>query len=110
MSRAELAPLVPGNPRTDDLPRGEFTASRRDGHLWIDRADPRIFISLELLDSIVRGEEYPETSIRLRDDAEPGPGCWLGAVIRVEAVNRTVLYRLTGYADWCLGYIGEWPD
>jgi hypothetical protein len=55
----------------------------------------------------------PGVSIRVRDDKDTSPGCWLGAVIRIEAANRTVIYRLTGYADGCdgrLGYIGEWPD
>lgn len=110
MGHAELTPLIPGDPRMDDLPKGEFAVSRRDGHLWVNHADSRILISLEFLDAIVRGEECPEMTIRVRDESYAGPGCWLGAVIRIEAVNRTVVYRLTGYADWCLGYIGEWPD
>ena len=108
MSRAEL--LDPLDPRMYQLPEGECTLSRRDGTLWIEHADSRILISLELLDAIVRGEQSPEVSIRVRDDADTSPGCWLGAVIRIEAANRTVLYRITGYAHWCLSYIAEWPD
>ena len=69
MSRAELTPLDPFDPRMDRLPKGEFILSRRDGTLWIDHADSRILISLELLDAIVRGEQSPEVSIRVRDDA-----------------------------------------
>lgn len=94
----------------NQLPKGTCELSRRDGALWVDRADSRVLVSLELLDVIVRGEQSPEVSIRVRDDAVAGPGCWLGAVIRIKAANRTVTYRITGYAPWCLGYIAEWPD
>jgi len=110
VSRAELTPLDPFDPRMDRLPKGEFILSRRDGTLWIDHADSRILISLELLDAIVRGEQSPEVSIRVRDDADASPGCWLGAVVRIEAANRTVIYRVTEDAYWCLGYVAEWPD
>lgn len=110
MDRPELAPLIPGDPRMDQLPKGTCEFSRRDGHVWIDHADPQIVISLELLDAIVCGEARPEASIRVRDDAKPEPGWLLGAAVRFEAANRTVVYRITGYADWCRGYIAEWPD
>lgn len=108
--RAELAPVVPGDPRMSGLPKGSWSFSRRDGRPWIDRADPRVLISLELLDMIVRGECVPEVSVRVRDPRYSGPGCWLGAVIRVEAANRTVLYRLAEYKEWCFAYVAEWPD
>lgn len=108
--RAELTPLIPGDPRMASLPKGFWSFSRRDGKPWIDHTDPRILVSLELLDMIVRGECRPEVTIRVRDGHYAEPGCWLGAVIRVEAANRTVLYRLTEYKDFCLAYVAEWPD
>ena len=108
--RAELTPLIPGDPRMDGLPTGSWSFSRRDGRPWIDHADPCVLISLELLDMIVRGEMRPEVTVRVRDPHYSGPGCWLGAVIRIEAANRTVLYRLAEYKDFCLAYVAEWPD
>lgn len=111
MSRAELTPLIPGDPRMNRLPKGTCEFSRRDGRLWIDHADPRILISLELLDAIVLGEHAPEMTVRvLVNERNRGHGSWAGTVIRIDAANRTVLYRLTEYADFCLGYIAEWPD
>jgi hypothetical protein len=71
--------------------------------LRIDRADPVVRISPQLL------AEIPP----------PGsgwPASFDGKVLRIEAVNRTVVYRIRdmlepvpgalGYWD----YIGEWPD
>lgn len=98
--------LIPADPRVPDLPQGEVITRRADGHLWVDHADPRIVISLQLLDLIVRGECLPEVTIRLADFAF----AWTGAVMRIEAANRTLVYRLTDYLPWYHGYIAEWPD
>lgn len=88
-------------------PSGIFTTSHRDGRLWIDHADPRIVISLELLDMFVAGDLRPEVSVRVRDEQYSGPVCWLGAVIRIEAANRTVIYRLAGWYPSIRAYLGE---
>lgn len=94
-----------GSPPPQDLPRGDcIMTTLADGSIRIDRADPRILISAELLDAIV-------------DD--PPPHAWLdfsgcttydGAVLRICAVNRTAIYRITGYIPQIRGYIAEWPD
>jgi hypothetical protein len=93
-----------------DLPRGDCimtTLLDADGTqtgIRIDHADPRIIISAELLDAIADN---------------PLPHSWLnvarcstydGAVLRIEAVNRTVVYRITEYIPAVRGYIAEWPD
>jgi hypothetical protein len=108
------AVLIPADPLLKDfrgrrdLPLGEVTVRRADGALLIDHADPRVMVSLQLLDRMVCGD-CPEVTVTL-DRLGPSPGCWTGAVIRIEAANRTLVYRLTEYLDWYLGYIAEWPD
>jgi hypothetical protein len=34
----------------------------------------------------------------------------LGALLKIRAVNREIVYRITGYVPEVRGYIGEWPD
>jgi hypothetical protein len=74
--------------------------------LWIERADPRVVISFQLLDTIVRRECLPEVTIRPREYGFS----WAGAVLRIEAANRTLVYRLTECVPRYLGWIMEWPD
>jgi len=109
-----MSPILAREGPADEMPAGKCVTSRRDGHLWVERADSRVLVSLELLDAIVGARWQPEVTIRLRDESYCGPGMWLGAVIRMEAANRTVVYRLTGQvadgAGSVLGYIAEWPD
>lgn len=90
-----------------DLPQGECILQDRDGQLWIARADPRIMITFQLLDEIVCGRSLPEVTIRHPDSATPS---WKGSVIRIEAANRTVLYRLEECLNWCSCWTAEWPD
>ena len=106
----ELA-VRPGWTRPDGLPQGEcIITSLYDDHgqpagVRIDHADPRILISAELVDAMVDGE-FPDH-------------CWVdlagcttydGATIKITAVNRTVIYRITEYVPSVRGYIAEWPD
>jgi hypothetical protein len=119
---AELA-VTDGMPPPDGLPRGEFTCTRLDdGTIRVDQADPRILISAELLhaialDSIIAdGTEAFALNARL-DTAGCVPpqqrgwlGPYAGAVLHVHGVNRTVIYRITGYLPRIRAYIAEWPD
>lgn len=105
--------LIPADPTLiglrleRDLPQGEVRVSWAGGHLVVDHADPRVIISLRLLDHFVCGRAAPEVTVRHPDGVTPS---WAGAVIRIEAVNRTLLYRLTEYLDWYGGWVAEWPD
>jgi hypothetical protein len=88
-----------------DLPDGEcIMTSLPGGRIRIDYADPRILISAELLDAIVHD---PPPDARLDFAA-----CttYDGALLKIHGVNRTVIYRITGYVPRVRGYIGEWPD
>src|SRR5258708_5787436 len=102
---AELT-VTDGRALPDDLPRGELTVRLADGRIWIDHADPRILVSAELLDLIAD---------------HPTPGAWLdtagcvtydGALLKIHAANRNVVYRITEYLPRVRGFIGvgpEWP-
>lgn len=103
---AELA-VTDGMPPPADLPRGEcimtqlYDEHRQRAGIRIDRADPRILISAELLEMIGRGEGAPGISL------EPH---WTGGILKISGVNRTVIYRVTDYVPRVHGYIAEWPD
>jgi len=79
---------------------GEFLATQiQDGatrRLFIDRADPRILISAAIIEA-ARSGASPWTSLD-------------GDVLRIEAENRTVVYRIGRkvHGAWC--YEAEWPD
>ncbi len=113
---AELA-VTDGMPPPDDLPDGECICTRLDnGSLRIDRADPRILISGELLDAIPIGGPiagYPE--VLARNAWLDTAGCtdgsgYVGAVLAISGVNQRVIYRIVDYVPRVHGYIGEWPD
>lgn len=68
------------------------------GHLRVLEADPRVWISVELLEQI---SANPHPDVSLIDD-----------VLTINAVNRRVIYRIhrdqtSGADHWVLG---EWPD
>jgi hypothetical protein len=108
---AELA-VTDGMPPPGDLPRGEcILTTMADGRARIDHADPRILISAELL---VESFIVPAPGVSLNSDMmREGPNgtpFWEGAVLKIEGVNRTVIYRIGEYVPRVRGYVGEWPD
>lgn len=87
-------------------PRGTCIISRFDdpvhgSRLHIDHADPSVVIAAELLDDIAQGERAMGNlpGVSLRD-----------GVLRIEAENRTVIYRIGEYHAAIHGYTAEWPD
>lgn len=100
---AELA-VTDGLPPPADLPRGEFSCTTlADGSIRIDRADPRILISAELVEAF-RTDPHPAVQFDLL-----GPGLSF-ALVKIHGVNRKVIYRIVDYVPRVNGYIGEWPD
>jgi hypothetical protein len=112
-----------GMPPPAGLPDGECICTRLDdGSIRIDQADPRILISGEVLDAIIRRPSsvlLPGYALALRsrtrlDTAGCMPPPWratyVGAVLHIDGVNRQVVYRVTDYVARINGYIGEWPD
>jgi hypothetical protein len=114
---AELT-VTDGRPPPAGLPDGECIGTRLDGGaVRVDRADPCILISGELLDEIVRfadsghlaGNWLALNAWLDTTACQPGYG-YVGAVLKIDGVNRHVVYHVTGYVPRINGYIGEWPD
>lgn len=85
-----------------------------DAHLaeWITvtRADPRILISGAIMEEIVGGHIIgssitPPASERAARHETP-----IGSVLKVEADNRTVIYRIVDVWPRSYVYVAEWPD
>jgi hypothetical protein len=92
------------------LPQGQCICTRLDdGTIRIDRADPRVLIDGELLPQLFVNP-MAGVSLSLPPDSENGTPFWEGAVLRINGVNRTVIYRITEYLPGIHSYIGEWPD
>lgn len=70
-----------------------------DERVRVDQADPRILIASDLVHE-------------LRDGLQPrGRGITLtGDILRIEGVNRTVIYRISDERHDPYNYLGEWPD
>ena len=97
-----------GMPVPGDLPRGEVWVTRlSDGHFRIERADPRVLISAELLCGIVRA---PTPDIWLDTAACEGAYGYTAAILHIHGVNQTVIYRVLEYVPRVWAYIAEWPD
>jgi len=108
---AELA-VTDGRPPPSGLPDGECIITRIDDpvhgpKLHIDHADPRVLISAELLSEAFIA---PVPGVSLSPEYPGGHGYGIGALLKICGINRTVIYRITGYVPRVHGYIGEWPD
>jgi len=104
---AELT-VTDGMPPPSHLPDGNCIMTRlADGTIRIDHADPRILISAELLAAVFI---KPAPGVTLTPEYPGGRGYGEGAVLKIEGVNRTVIYRIGEYVPRVGGYIGEWPD
>jgi hypothetical protein len=71
----------------------------------IDHADPRILISAELIDQVAF-----RTCVDVELDLSHAADGHVGALLKISAVNRTVIYRIAEYVPAIHGYIAEWPD
>lgn len=103
---------------------------RDDGTIYVtcDHADPRIRISDVLLHILAEGktddrfaEESGIATLTLPDGTSVNgkperPSDWFGAVLRIDCVNRKLVYVITGFEpvwleDPGIGtYLAEWPD
>ena len=87
------------------LPAGICTTSWRNGQAWIDQADPRLVISAEIVDTAALGTS-PYMSLAVTGQT----GGHVGALLKLHAANRQVVYRLTEWVPSIRGYVGEWPE
>lgn len=88
-----------------DLPRGDCILTRlEDGSVRVDHADPRVLISGELLDDIIRHpSEHVWFEFAHCTATDEG-------MVKIKGVNRMVIYRVTQYVAAVHGYVAEWPD
>jgi hypothetical protein len=94
------------------LPTGDCICTREDHRVRVDQADPRVLIDAEVLatiDSQGPGAWPWNASLDHAQSVHHGHG-YVGSVLKIHGVNRTVIYRITGYVPSVHGYIGEWPD
>lgn len=73
---------------------------RTDEWLEILSADPQALFSGELLRSVRKGNAAPGVTLTKPE---------VGGVLRIEARNRTVVYRLVERDERDV-FMGEWPD
>lgn len=66
-----------------------------DGRITVDVAEPRIMVSVHLLDSI-RDGEFPNMSVN-------------GGILRIDG-DRTVIYLVKDQVPGLAAYYAEWPD
>lgn len=91
------------------------TALRTNGdgtrELLIERTEPQIKISAELLEMIAEGHS-PWARLTWPDGSGPDPvfGLHVGAILRIDASNQTVIYRVEAYHFQPDYYVAEFPD
>jgi hypothetical protein len=85
----------PGELRVDwaDLPGAALS---------VTRADPRVWLSNELVEDIAAGRCHPDVSLSGTTVA--------GSVLTVDGVNRRVAYVLREYLFEPDCWLAEWPD
>jgi hypothetical protein len=86
---------------------------RHEGHeLYIDHADPQVFVTSSLIGDVIRCQ--PSSYAALVPPVGPGqpyaPEDLVGRLLRIEALNRTVIYRLVAYDRRARWYRAGWPD
>lgn len=74
-------------------PVGECIAVWTPNGLRVDRADPRILVSAELVEQLMG----PDLAID-------------GHLLRIEGFNRTAVYRIGEKVPNMFAYYAEWPD
>jgi hypothetical protein len=76
---------------------GECVLTTTDEGVRIDQADPEILIASELLDEMRAGSLHPDVSLD-------------GELLRIEGINRTVIYRLGDKVPDLHACYASWPD
>jgi len=101
-------PVELSGPWPAHAPSGVLVLSEHeDGSLTIDHADPHVTFSVEVIESAARGDTSQVTITGLNYTAHGGH---VGALLKIQAANRNVVYRLTEWLPTIRAYIGEWPE
>lgn len=91
--------MAPPHSFSADPSVGDCVISFDRGDLIIDQADPRVLIAAEFYDFIRDGWQARWLGVTIED-----------RVLRIQAVNRTVVYRIGEKTPDGLAYYAEWPD
>jgi hypothetical protein len=102
---------VEGSPESGECHLIQLWSPGGGDRLCLERADRRVLITPELLDAVADGQ-HEQISLR---PPEPIPAGYArfryhGAVLRIEADGRTVVYRVGEYLPDRRCYVAEWPD
>ena len=102
---------------TTDVGEVWITSLLEDGHtigLRIERSDPQVLVSAELLREWHQGYEIPFLTLKCSGDAG---GCPVGDVFAIDGVNQRVVYEIAAPDERWLeadhvpnAYIARWPD
>ncbi len=84
------------------------THENADGRLVIDHADPRLVISEEIIETVASGHGHPDATITMVNYTRPAGH--VGALLKIKAANRQVVYRLTEWLPSMRPYVGELPE
>lgn len=83
-------------------------SEHEDGTLTIDHADPRVTFSAEIIDEAAFGRAHRSVTITMLNYTVPNGH--VGALLKIQAANRNVVYRLTEWLPVIRAYVGEWPE
>lgn len=85
--------------------------------LHIDRADPHVLITLEIIGQAIYQPnhtlwmDFSNEQICFEDHEHDHCTCFrLRSILHIKGVNREVLYRITSHPDMQDVYQGHWPD
>jgi len=81
---------------------GEVWLSRIDDRLVVDRADPKILVSVELMELAADGRLDGARIVEVPDPPS--------RLFVIEGSNRKVTYRIGRCDEWGNYYECEWPD
>lgn len=87
---------------------GECVLTRHEGQLFIERADPRVWMDDGFLQQLIGSgyrNEWVALTYQPHDLCEPlrccqrfrSGHCYYGALVTIRAVNETVIYRIGGF-------------
>lgn len=85
--------------------------------LWIDRADPHVLITEEIIDWAIYQPndrlwmDFSDEQTCFEDHEHDRATCFrLRSVLHIKGVNREVLYRVSVHPDRPNLFEGRWPD
>lgn len=102
-------PVELSGPWPAHAPAGVLVLSEHeDGTLTIDQADPRVTFSALIIDEAAFKASHPAVTLTMTGQTVANGH--VGALLKIRAANRNVVYQLTEWLPAIRAYIGEWPE